>query len=138
MIEAVYHILSNNSALTNLVSTRIYPLRLPIDTDYPAITYQLISDVPVNTKTGRAKYFNARIQINCFAKDGSTSGIKSAQTIERAVRAALERVSPAVYGGIIVINTTFLGSSMSVDDSSDYDGVFYYVSEFNICHGTTS
>lgn len=98
----------------------------------------MVSDVPENTKTGRAKYYNARVQINCFAKDGTTSGSKSALSIQRAVITALERITPASHGGILILNITCLGSMQRVDDSSDYDGVHYYITEFNVCHGSTS
>lgn len=139
MIESIYNILSNNAAVSAIVGTRIYPMRLPINTAYPAITYQLVSDVPENSKTGRAIYYNARVQVNCFARDiTGKSGVKGAQELQRAVLSALERITPGVYGGILVINSTHLGTMQRLDDFGDYDGVNFFIVEFNICHGSTS
>lgn len=135
MTEAIYNILSNTAGVTAIVSTRIYPVRLPLDTDYPAVTFQLVSSIPENHKTGRANYFNSRIQVNCFAVDTSTaSGNQKSIDLAVAVKAALERKTPGTYGGIGVKNITLLNEFDLTDDSSDYEGVFYRVLEFNMCH----
>lgn len=142
MTEAIYNILSNASGVTNIVSTRIYPMRLPLNTVYPAVTFQLVSDIPVNQKTGRATYFNARVQVNCYAVDTPLSGAVSAYSgndkaiaLSTAVKAALERVAPGTYGGRNVINITLLSEMDMTDDNSDYDGVYFRVIDFNVCHG---
>lgn len=136
MTEAIYYILSNNAAITAIVGSNIYPIRLPLNTQYPAITFQLIDDIPVNQKTGRANYFNARVQINCFAKDGpSYSGNYASILLARAVKNALERIAINTYSGIYVQNTTLLSEQDLTDDNSDYEGVFFRSLDFNICHG---
>ena len=133
MLEAIYNILGNSATVTAIVSARIFPLRIPINVAYPALSFQIVSDVPENNKTGRADYFNARVQINCFALNP-----KDALNLNRAVIKTLERKTPGVYGGIAIKNITLLGSMQRMDDSSDYDGVHYFITEFNFCHGSTS
>lgn len=141
MTESVYYILNNNSGVTDLVGTKIYPLRLPIKTEYPAITFQLIDSIPENQKSGRANYFNARVQVNCFCVDTDTlSGNQGSINLARAVKSALERISAATKATVLsatsinVINTTLLSESDLTDDNSDYEGVFYRVLDFNICY----
>lgn len=59
------------------VGARVYPLSLPQDATLPAMTYQVISDVPVVVHDDQqdhpgytgARYSIARVQFNCY---GST------------------------------------------------------------------
>jgi hypothetical protein len=141
MTEIIYYILSNNSGVTDLVSTRIYPMRLPLNTDYPAITFQLVDAIPINQKSGRANYINARVQVNCYAVDkDSISGNQSSINIARAVKSALERVGASVKAlvlsntGLTLINSTLLSEVDLTDDNSDYEGVFFRALDFNICY----
>ena len=43
--RAIYYILSNNTAVKNLIGTKIYPLVLPELTPLPAIVYERNSDL---------------------------------------------------------------------------------------------
>jgi hypothetical protein len=53
-----------NSGVSALVSTRIYPLRLPQHPTYPALTYQRISN---SGQDGTSNRKESRWQINCWA-----------------------------------------------------------------------
>jgi hypothetical protein len=55
---AVRNKLLEYTPLTNLISTRLYPLKLPQTPTYPAIVYQLISDPrrEMGTKSPRYQY----------------------------------------------------------------------------------
>lgn len=74
--------LSGNSGVTNLVSTRIYPLKLPQNPTYEAISYQRISNTPTN---GNTDLRESRWQINCWADTYAES-----QALALAVKTALE------------------------------------------------
>ena len=77
--------LSGNSGVTTLVSTRIYPLKLPQNSTYEAISYQRISNTPTDGSTALR---NSRWQINCWADTYAES-----QALALAVKAALEEYS---------------------------------------------
>jgi hypothetical protein len=47
--EGIYYRLTNFAGLTALISTRVYPFRLPVDVTLPAVTYQRISTPRENT-----------------------------------------------------------------------------------------
>ncbi len=61
-----YNILSNYSALTALVSTRINPLRIPQESAFPAISYNLVSVIASPTNTSHSRTDFARVQVNSF------------------------------------------------------------------------
>ena len=68
MIEStVYSTLSGASAVSSLVGSRIYPLVRPQGDALPAIVYQRISTVPVNSLDGDSGLDEVRIQIACVA-----------------------------------------------------------------------
>ncbi len=64
---AIYDILKNDSAVSALVGTKIYPMQAKESDSAPYITYQVISDVPANTKQTAALIDHYRIQISSFA-----------------------------------------------------------------------
>jgi hypothetical protein len=56
------------TGLANLVGARIYPLRLPKEVTYPAITYMRISKPRTYSHSGDSNLSKPRIQFSCFAK----------------------------------------------------------------------
>lgn len=73
------------TGVTNIVSTRIYPMLLPQHPTYEAITYQRISNSSTNGNTALRE---SRWQVNCFAETYA-----EAQTLAAAVKTALEDFS---------------------------------------------
>jgi len=68
MIEQeIYKLLSGDTDITDLVSTRIYPWVREQADGLPAITYQMISNIYNADINGLNGFVEARVQINCFA-----------------------------------------------------------------------
>lgn len=135
MTEALYYILSNDADVAFFVSTRIYPLRIPLNIPYPAITFEVVSDVPQNSKTGVANYYNTRVQVNCFAVDATAySGYERAKVISGHVQDALERITPTTIAGVEIKNITLLSERDFAFDFGDYECVFQRALDFNICY----
>jgi hypothetical protein len=85
MIEkAIYSLLANNSAITDLVSTRIYPQVREQSDALPAVTYQIISGLRAIDMSGPNGLVESRVQINCFA-----ATILAAAELSAVVRRAL-------------------------------------------------
>lgn len=82
--ESIYAHLSTVAAVSTLAGTRIYPVFLPQDPTYPAISYQRISSQPQVAIGGFCNLDNPRIQIDCWAS--SYSAVKS---LAEAVRDAM-------------------------------------------------
>ena len=89
--DAIYSILSNDSTVTDITSTRIYPMRIPQGASLPAITYFIVSGGPINTKDGAATDHQDTFQVSCF-----TTSYDTIQDLYSAVKAALERYSGTV------------------------------------------
>ena len=135
MLEAVYSILSAHSGVTGFVSTRIYPDVLPLktlsdDATLPAIMFESISDVAVNSQSGRSEYMDARVQVNCYATSKQT-----AQYIRLQVLNALERKIPGNYGSVRVFGITLINQDEEYFNDADFDGVYNHFMEFSVVHG---
>lgn len=68
MIEtAIYSVLSADTTITAATSSRIYPVVMPQNVTFPAITYQRINSNPVNDLGGYSNLTNPHIAVNCWA-----------------------------------------------------------------------
>lgn len=67
MIDAgLWHLLSTTAAITAICKTRIYPIILPPDPTWPAMTYQIIAATPEPT-LDTAGFQRWRLQFDCWA-----------------------------------------------------------------------
>jgi type III secretory pathway lipoprotein EscJ len=126
-INAVYNILSNNSALTAVVSSRINPLRIPQESAFPAISYQMISVIPHPSKSGASKSDFARIQINSF---GTT--YQSAVQVADLVRTAMQVTLPATFNAVLVQSCEYDSEVHMTEDNADFAGVYHIAQDFII------
>lgn len=70
-IEAsIYSYLTSQASITNLVSTRVYPVALPENPTLPAIRYTLISSPHEHNLEGLSLK-RARVQFDCWSEDHS-------------------------------------------------------------------
>ena len=81
----LYTTLSNDSGVTALISTRIYPNLAPEGVTHPYVTYQVVTGERLSTIAGVDDAKRKRIQINCHADTYA-----SAKDLAAAVEAALE------------------------------------------------
>lgn len=69
MIEQdVVNALLNNSSVTDIVDSRIYPLQRPQTDPLPALVYQRVSTTPENSLQGFSGIDAVRLQFSCYAK----------------------------------------------------------------------
>jgi len=95
MIQAdVYKTLSENSNITDIVSSRIYPVNLPKDAAVPAIVYTMDEISPIKSLNGESGIDNGTIEISCWAKDYTTAHLLAA-----AVRDAFSAAGIGVMTG---------------------------------------
>jgi len=67
--EGIYYHLANTIAVSNIVGTRIYPLKLPQNPTLPALTFQLITPMSIIAHDGKSGTAQSRYQITGFADD---------------------------------------------------------------------
>lgn len=116
--EVVRDILLADSTVLGLVSTRIYPLELPLKSSLPALTYSFPSD-PFSTVMR-----SARCQINCWADTFSNR-----ETLKKAVETALKFYTGSKRGIDIEITWPVGSYDHYKDDTS---GFFYTPIDFKI------
>ena len=81
----LYSTLSNDSGVTAICSTRIYPNPAPESAARPLVSYQMVSGERILDLPGTSNSIRKRIQINCHADTYS-----GAKTLAAAVFSALE------------------------------------------------
>lgn len=84
--KVIYNLLHANSSIVAVVGTRIFPNRRLQETDFPAITYQDISNSPLNTKDGPSKLDTQRVTVHVWSKEYT-----QAHAIANLVRTTLDR-----------------------------------------------
>lgn len=108
--EAIYAHLSTSTALTAIVSNRIYPIMMPQEPTIPAVTYQRVSNVHINAISGACGLDNIRIQIDCW-----TTSYSAAKTLGDVLRKAMA-------------SAPFTALQLSDEDIYDPDTEIYSVS----------
>ncbi len=106
--EALFDYLSNDSRVSNLVSDRIYPVRLPEKSIIPAISWLRVSAnrlYTYNTFEDTDAWVQARVQFNCW--DFTAMG-------------AME-LGDAVLKALSGYYDTFIGSSFSINELDVYE-----------------
>jgi hypothetical protein len=133
-IKIVYNILSNASDLTALVSTRLNPLRIPQESAFPAIAYNLVSIIASPTNTSHSRTDFARVQVSSF---GAT--FASATEVAAQVRAAFEAVSyPNIFNDYYCQAIEFDGEVHLVEDEAGFAGIYHVAQDFIINYYTVA
>ena len=102
--EAVYSRLTGNVAVAAMVSTRVYPNKIPQEAALPAVAYQRISARRVKAHAAPTGLARVRVQVTCVSR--SYSEVKA---LAAAVRTAMQGVMGSV-GGV-----TLQGSWLETD-----------------------
>lgn len=110
MIESALRTLAlADSTVSGLVGTRMYPLKLPQDPTYPAVTYTRISGPRLYDHGGETGMAEGRFQIDSWGASYS-----SAKSAAAAVREAIEGYRGTTGG-------TEFASIFCVNDSDSYE-----------------
>lgn len=122
------------SAVTDIVSTRIYPIVLPQGCTLPAIRYRRISggsDEHIRGTTGAA---NSWVQIDCYA-----TSYAAVEALAEQVRLAIHTYRGTVGG--VDIHSVELQNRMDMRENPAHgDDVGWYVHtlDFRIVHSETA
>jgi hypothetical protein len=99
-----------NTAITTLVSTRIYYLEAPQNATKPYIVFYEISDPDQNWKVG-VDGSNPRFQVECIDDNTSLANVKA---LDKAIRASLKEFNGSMDG--INVNYIERGNSQIFRD----------------------
>lgn len=117
-VTAIYNILSNNAALTAVVSNRINPLRIPEKSTLPALAYQVVSNRGNMSKSSASKSDFTRVQVMIVAKTYA-----SAIEVGDLVRNAMEISTPNTFNGVKVQVIEYDGEVHLTEDNAGFAGL---------------
>ena len=123
---AIYDILSNDSDVSALVSTRIFPNVAKNATTFPFIIYDVESESPEDSKDGVATLDVDSVMVSVYSKTYS-----EASDLARKIRTALDRKSGS-YGGIDVQSIQYNNYNDLFDDNTSDEGVYRKALDFSI------
>ena len=89
---AIKYLIQQDSTLSGLVGTRIYPNPIPENPTYPSIGFQQISDVQVSSHQGNSNLAQTRIQLDVW---------HNTYELAKAVRDNLKRVLRDYKGTVV-------------------------------------
>ena len=110
---AIYSLLVNDSAVSAIVGTRIYPELAEEGASAPYIVYSVVSNTPSDTKDG-APVDEAQLEIFSV---GNTYA--AANDLADKVRAALDRKSQIVVGTVTVQSIHYTNEVVEVSERRD-------------------
>lgn len=116
---AVFDILSSHAGVSGVVSGRIYPVKLPQNPTYPAVTYFRVSGLRHSAMGNDTGLVEKRIQISSWAK---TYG--AVNDLAEQVRDAMQRTR-GTFAGIEIIDIFMEGDGPEIweDDVGAYQAI---------------
>jgi hypothetical protein len=64
---AIFTLLTGNANIKRMVTRRVYPIVLPQNCEFPAISYQRVTGARINDLSGYGNLQNALIQVDTWA-----------------------------------------------------------------------
>jgi hypothetical protein len=99
--QVVLERIKDISAVSALVSSRVYQLRLPQGSPLPAVRVQQISDVGDMHQRGETNLFRTRVQVDAYAQEASGADpYDAATTLADAINGDWQDGSPAPPNGL--------------------------------------
>ncbi|MEI7584615.1 DUF3168 domain-containing protein [Runella sp.] len=127
-IKIVYSILSSANAVTNIVGNRLNPVRIPQESAFPAISYNVVSIVANPTNSGHSRTEFARVQVNVYATS-------FADVVELAsqVRVTMDNAAtPETYNSSYVQRIEYDGENQTADDQAAFAGLYQISQDYLI------
>jgi len=129
--SVIYSLLTASTAVTALVSARIFPGRLPQNTVMPAISYELVSSsevLPINAQAGGV-LMRSRVSVAVLARTYS-----EVKAIHEAVRKAV-LFQRGAFGTVWVVSIT--RDLIGPDTRDDSVGLYMQGVDYMLTHNET-
>jgi hypothetical protein len=112
--KVIYGILGATSAVTTLVSTRIYPHVAPQGTTMPYVIFSTVQVRPSDSKAVASKLDVYEVELVIYDKNYT-----SACSIAEAIRTALDQYTNQTVNTIVVQSITFDSGMDMYDDTAN-------------------
>tara|TARA_R100000541_G_scaffold13076_1_gene21885 strand:- start:11918 stop:12310 length:393 start_codon:yes stop_codon:yes gene_type:complete len=108
--KAIYHILTNESGVTDLVGTNIFPEIAPPDINPPYIVYSVVSNQPTEIKENGNQLDTAQIEVYSYEKN-----YVKAVDLGVVVRTALDR-KRGIFNLVKINSIDYTNEQMDVNE----------------------
>lgn len=129
MIAEMVSWLGRQSAVTSIVSTRIYPEKLPQKPTLPALSYGQVSAVRVRDLSGPAYKVRKRISFSCWA-----TTYLGAHALADALRQTLDPFYGTSWGDVEVGHISLDNEFDLFEEEAGTVGIYRVVMDFIIAH----
>lgn len=123
---AIYNILANDTPVSAIVGTRIFPNVAKQTTSFPFIIYDVQSENPTDYKQGVSSLDTDNVMVSCYCKTYS-----EASDLAKKIRTALDRVS-GTYNGVVIQSIKYDGYNDLFTESSADQGIYRKALQFNL------
>ena len=116
---AVFDLLSSDAGVSGVVSNRIYPVKLPQDPTYPALTYFRVSALRHSVMGNDTGLVEKRIQVSSWAELYS-----EVNNLAELVRDAMQRTR-GTFAGVEILDIFMEGDGPEIweDDVGAYQAI---------------
>ena len=125
--KSIYYILVNDTDVSALVGTRIFPNVAPQTTTFPFIIYDVTGVSPNDTKEGPSTLDTNDVMISCYSETYS-----EASDLAQKIRVAMDRINQGVYNDETIQSSQFQSYNDIFDDTSGDAGIYRKALDFEI------
>ena len=123
---AVFDLLSSDAGVSGVVSNRIYPVKLPQDPTYPAITYFRVSALRHSAMGNDTGIVEKRVQISSWAELYA-----DANNLAERVRDAMQRTR-GTFAGVEILDIFMEGDGPEIWE--DAVGAYQAITDCNVIY----
>lgn len=123
------HFLSHQTAITAIVSDRIYPDTLPQNPTFPAITFSQVSRVGVDGLEGSCGKARRRVQVDCWATTR-----KGSWQLADAVRQTLNGFHTGTFADSVIGSVRLDNETGLFDEESKITGTYRVIQDYILAH----
>lgn len=123
---AVFNLLSSDAGVSGVVSNRIYPVKLPQDPTYPALTYFRVSALRHSVMGNDTGIAEKRVQVSSWAKLYS-----EVNNLAERVRDAMQRTR-GTFAGVEILDIFMEGDGPEIWE--DAVGAYQAITDCNVIY----
>jgi hypothetical protein len=103
--KAIYNILTNDSPVSAIVSTRIYPIEASEEAAFPYIVFEVTDTEPIESKDSPAYDFESA-EISCYDQGGTGAYLTLEDLTDKIITALDNNIG--TFNGVVIKSAQYL------------------------------
>tara|TARA_R100001244_G_scaffold126111_1_gene96419 strand:- start:5201 stop:7144 length:1944 start_codon:yes stop_codon:yes gene_type:complete len=124
--KVIYDVLKNDTDVSALVSSRIFPNVAKNTTEFPFIVYDVTGETPTQDNDGVSTLDTDGVMVSCYCKTYA-----QASDLAKKIRTSLDRRS-GTYNGVVVQSIKYNGYNDLFDENVSDEGVYRKALDFDL------